>query len=298
MTWTVQGNFLTSVTGGLYNTSTTSITTGAAGNLIVCINTMHSDTGVYPSGMSSSRVTWAKVPGTDVQDLANTSANIAAPQTWSGNIWFGTVNSAGSDTVTFTWTSSTPAHVNCLLQEFASSAGSWHMDKWTYLNSSSGGSAWPAMTPAGPGELFAGFAWNASNASAPSPNPDANGYQYQVHGDGPVNMNGGSVNTSVPSGATGPVWADSLETYGIMVLVAEGTAPAGTAVVQAPRGSSPGPPPAGPGSRLVVPARASGMSAAAYAASYGIIAGGAGSWASPASAEGAPDGSCATWTAP
>ena len=40
------------------------------------------------------------------------------------------------------------------------------------------------------------------------------------------------------------------------------------------------------------------LTSPAYAASYDIIAGGAGSWVNPANAEGTPDGSDATWTAP
>lgn len=40
------------------------------------------------------------------------------------------------------------------------------------------------------------------------------------------------------------------------------------------------------------------LSSPAYGASYGIIAGGAGSWVNPVNAEGAPDGSDATWTSP
>lgn len=225
MTWTQVGNFATAPTGGIYNTNTFPITTGGIGNLLVFINTLHSDTGVYPTGVSSSRVTWAKVSGTDIQDQSNTNANIAAPQTWSGNIWFGTVNSVGSDTVTCTWTSGTPAHVNGSCQEFHTDAGlGWSMEQWTFFNNASGQSAWPAMTPAHSGELYMGYAWNSSNSSAPSPNPDSHGYIYQPNAENSVNLNGGAINLAVPTGsATGPVWADSTETYGMMILVQEGS---------------------------------------------------------------------------
>ena len=225
MTWTQVGNFAAAPTGGIYNTNTFNITTGGVGNLIVFINTLHSDTGVYPTGVSDSnnRVTWVKVNGTDVQDQSNTNVNIASPQTWSGNIWFGTVTSTGTTTVTVTWNGATPAHVNGSCQEFHSSVGSWHMDKWTLLNNASGQSAWPTMTPTGSGELFMGYAWNQANSSAPSPNPDANGYIYQPNAENSVNLNGGAINLAVPTGsATGPVWADSTEVYGMMILVAEG----------------------------------------------------------------------------
>jgi len=99
--------------------------------------------------------------------------------------------------------------------------------------------------------------------------------------------------------ATAPVWGSgSTNSFGIMLLVAEGSPPGGSQVLpyaggqvyrQRQRQRQ----------QVIFPAPAASITTAvAYAASQDIVAGGAGSWVNPANAEGAPDGSYATWTAP
>ena len=219
MTWTSVGpeplGFLNN-----NNPPTSAITTNGVGNLIVCLNTLHVDAGVYPTGMSSSRVTWAKVPGTDVQDMALIGSGLAANSPWSGNIWFGTVNSVGSDTVTFSYTGGTvPGRTNCVMQEFHSTVGSWSMDTWTFLNSA-GTNTWPSMTAAGPGEIYMGFAWNSGASSGGPTSP------WVVNANSDSQSNAMAYNLNYTSG-TSPVFSDSTETYGLMVLIAEGSAPSG-----------------------------------------------------------------------
>lgn len=227
MTWTAVGpepaGFLNNG-----NPATSAITTHNAGNLIACINTLHTDTGVYPTGMSSSRVTWAKVPGTDITDLTTFSG-----VTWSGNIWFGTVNSVGTDTVTFSYTGGTvPAHTNCVMQEFTSSVGSWYMDTWTYMNVIAGTNTWPSMTAAGSGEVYLGFAWN-QGASTGGPTAP-----WVVNANADSQSNAIAYNLTYTSG-TSPVFSDSTETYGLMVLIAEGSAPSGPQADLAARQQNP-----------------------------------------------------------
>ena len=297
MTWTAvspsPAGFLNNA-----NPATAAITTHATGNLIVCINTMHEDAGVFPNSMSSSRVTWVKIPGTDVQD----ATQLAGPgPTWSGNLWFGTVNSAGTDTVTFGYTSTVPAHTNCVMQEFTSSVGSWHMDTWTTLNST-GTSNWPSLTAAGSGEIYLGFAWNSGGASGGPSAP------WVVVDNSDSSSNAMAYNTAYVSG-TVPTFTDTGSVYGMFLLVAEGPAAAATPAALAvplPPGWFPGadavatlpggtpfwvPPVPGPGI-------AAGTFGPVCATAQGIIAGGTGTWVNPGNAAGPPDGSFAAWVAP
>lgn len=216
MTWTSVGpeplGFLNN-----QNPPNRPITTNGVGNLVVCINTMHSDTGVYPTGMSSSRVTWAKVPGTDIQDLANSFTGLT---NWSGNLWLGTVNSTGSDTVVFSYTGgAVPAHTNCVMQEFNSSVGSWSVDTWASFNTSTGQSTWPGMTAAGAGELYMGFAWNSGANTGGASNPP---WVFNSNSDSQANAMAYNLNYS---SGTFPTWSDATEMYGMTILVQESSLP-------------------------------------------------------------------------
>jgi hypothetical protein len=53
-----------------------------------------------------------------------------------------------------------------------------------------------------------------------------------------------------------------------------------------------------PVSRVLPRAATSSTTAIAYAVSQDIISGGAGSWVNPGNADGSPDSTYATWTAP
>lgn len=206
----------------LHNTGSAALTTHGVGNLIVLINTDHSTTD-YPSGVSSSRVTWTKA----VPDQGpNTNGNISqSPTQWNGNVWFGTVNSVGSDTVTFSYTSgTTPSFTNATAIEVTSPTGNWSLDSFAVLNSSSGTSTWPSVTPANSGTLVFGFAWNFGSAVSGS----TSGYTYNSNAD--TAGNGYAYNLNAAGGtSTAAVWGDSTETYGIVVAVSQ--SPSGPSLI-------------------------------------------------------------------
>lgn len=206
----------------LHNTGSAALTTHGVGNLIVLINTDHSTTD-YPSGVSSSRVTWTKA----VPDQGpNTNGNISqSPTQWNGNVWFGTVNSVGSDTVTFSYTSgTTPSFTNATAIEVTSPTGNWSLDSFAVLNSSSGTSTWPSVTPANSGTLVFGFAWNFGSAVSGS----TSGYTYNANAD--TAGNGYAYNLNAAGGtSTAAVWGDSTETYGIVVAISQ--SPSGPSLI-------------------------------------------------------------------
>ena len=205
------------------NPTTFSITTHAAGNLILLVSTCHNPTSgnEWTSGVSSSRVTWTQITPThndvNTQLLVDSSNDV-----WGGNAWAGTVNTVGSDTVTISWSGpdNPPFFTNAVAMEFHSTVGSWSLDTWTFLQSNAGVSAWPTMTPAKNGELYYGFAWDSSSAASGS----TTGYVYNANADS--TNNGMAYNLNCAAGvATGPVWGDSNECFGIMLLMQEGTVP-------------------------------------------------------------------------
>lgn len=77
------------------------------------------------SGVSSSKVTgWAQI--IDAAD---------ATEGWSLNIWAGTTNATGSDTVTVTWTGGTPGAFETVVDELHSGLGSTNV--WATVASAS-----------------------------------------------------------------------------------------------------------------------------------------------------------------
>lgn len=309
MTWTAATG---SVAGSIHNTGTFAtnggLTTHAAGNLMICIATCHNPTSgnEWCTGFTSTtpNVTgWTQATpthnDTNTQLLIDTSNDV-----WGANIWFGTVSAVSTDSnisPTFSGPDNPPFYTNFVAMEFHSTLGSWSMEQWTFLQNNTGVTSWPTMTPAGPGELYLGFAWNSSSASSPATNPDTNGYHYNANAD--TTNNGMAYNLATPTGSpTGPVWADSSECWGVMVLVTEGsTGLLIDSVVQTPYPPPPPPPPSWNFSDIVgIPARyaTSTTTPVAYATNQDVVAGGAGSWVNPGNADGPPDGSYATWVAP
>lgn len=273
------------------------LTTHNVGNLIVVINTDHTTTSV-PNGISDSLglATWTKA-SSDFTNESNTNLNLdGSPVVWNGNIWFGTVVSVGGpSTVTFSYSGgSTPAFTNSVGMEFTVTSGVWSLDAVGVFNVNTGQSSWPFPSAAGSGELAIGFAWDSSSASSGT----TSGWTYNQNAD--LTNNGMAYNLSVgPGSVTGPTWADSNECWGLMVLVAEGSPSPPSGVVRGALLPVAGPslPYPQAASRLIVPPTSS-SSASGYATAAGTVAGGTGSWVNTASADGAPDGSYATWTAP
>ena len=215
MTWTAVG---ANPAGSLHNVATTSLTTHNVGNLIVVLNSCHSASGAgsftdYPVSMSDSGnlVSWAVVPGTN-------NSFFGFNNVWyNGNIWLGTVTGIGTTTVTVGYTNgNTEAFTNMTMLEFHSSVGSWHVDTWTWLNSS-GTSTWPSLTATGSGELYFGYAYNSGSSTGGPSTP------WVVNNNADGASNGSAYNLSYTSG-TSPVFSDSSSVWGPMVLIAEGPA--------------------------------------------------------------------------
>jgi len=196
MTYTAVGSLTgASVNGAL---TTFSLTTGSAasGEFVLCevIDFGGSRTA---TGLSSSNATWAK--------LGSAAATTAA----------------STATVTITWgAGATGSFEGCAFQEFSSTTGVPVLDKQGTLDST-GTSNWVSLTPAVSGELYFGYAVNTASAMSGS----TSGYVYNANVDG--GLNGGAYNLNCAGGtATAPVWGDSTEQAGIMVLVMPAAAPA------------------------------------------------------------------------
>jgi len=215
-----------------HNVNTSALTTQHVGDLIVLIVTNHS-TSVLPTGATSSRVTWTTaVPA---QGPTANAAVSTAPAQWAGMVLFGTVNSVGSDTVTLTWSGTTPAFINAVGMEFTSPTGTWSLDTWGSLNSAAGTSNSVSLTPASSAELYMTFDWNQGSSVSGT----TTGYTYNANSD--AASNGMAYNPNCASGsATFPVWGDSTETYGLAVLVSQ-SAPGFTPVGTTANSGSPNP---------------------------------------------------------
>lgn len=233
MTFTAAGHNPALSIHNVGDTSPANVTAGAAqaltthniGNLIVVINADHTTTSV-PDGISDSLglADWTKASA-DFTNEANSNLNLdGSPATWNGNVWFGQVTALGGpSTVTFSYSGgSTPAYTNAVGMEFIVSSGRWSLDAVGVFNVSTGQSAWPFPSAAGAGELAIGYAWNSSSASSGT----TPGWTFNANAD--LTDNGMAFNLSAGPGAvTGPTWADSTQDWGLMVLVAEVTAPPG-----------------------------------------------------------------------
>jgi hypothetical protein len=160
-------------------------------------------------------------PATAVSSLKCTwlqAGTTAGPLTANGfgtfyiNVWYGKVGSTGSDTVTVTFgTSLSGSNVRFDAHEFNASSGSMFFDVQGALNSA-GTPNWPTLTPRSAGGLYFGWSENAGSAAAGS----TPGFVYQ----GDSNGNGAGYCLSVSSAYT-PVWGDSGQVAGLMVLMTE-----------------------------------------------------------------------------
>ena len=179
---------------------------------------------------------------------------------YSASVFLGTVTATGAQTITPAWSGTTPGYIMCA-HEFSSTAGSWAFDKQGNLDSASLTATWISLTPVAAGELYWGYSsWNSTCTAGTT-----TGFTWNTNPD--TSGDGEAYNPACGAGAIQPVWGSANTNFGIMVLVRETSSGTNT---------SP-----------------------AWAAAYDTTAvAGAGTWVSPANAEGAPDGSWATWTAP
>lgn len=205
MTWTAVGS-----TFFVANSSTFSLTPGNIGDLIL-VQVVNEDSSTSTANaLSSSNVTWATM-GTPISNSGN---NVTS------QVFAGTATGTGTATVTVSWSGATPTDIRIAGNEFTSSVGSWALDTEGNVNGTAT-NTWASLTPAGSGELYWGFCLDQVQAVAGS----TSGYVYAVD---PVHGNGAAYNLSVSS-ASAPVWGDSTQIFGIMLLVKEtATAPSGT----------------------------------------------------------------------
>lgn len=202
------------VGSAIFATGSFSLTPSGIGDLIL-LEVVNEDTDVAATALASGNVTWAAMGSALVDSGDGASAQVFA----------GTVTGTGAATVSITWGGTAPTNVRMAGQEFSSTVGSWTLDTQGNLINLSGTNTWPSLTPAGAGELYFGFALNAGSAAAGS----TSGYTYASS----PQHNGMAYNAACTSSAQAPVWGDSGQLLGVMVLVKEtgGTTHNGTAAL-------------------------------------------------------------------
>jgi hypothetical protein len=191
-------------------TSTTfSLTTVTVGDFILA--SVANDSNIAASNVSSTKATWTQfTPASGALSFTNGQAI---------NHWIGKVTSTGADTVTVTFASSMGGGNSRFdAREFSSTSGNAFLDTSGTVNGT-GTASWATLTPAGSGELYWGWCENSGSATGGS----TSGFVYEPD----AHANGAGYCLSVSAAYT-PVWGDSGQVAGIMVLVTEtgGTPPA------------------------------------------------------------------------
>lgn len=201
----------TAVSGGQFgvaNASTVSFTSHAVGNFVL-LEVLNGITGSTPSSVSSSNATWTPLTAAVTSTVYNTA--------FSARVFIGTVTAISTATVTVSFSGSNTA-VEISGQEFSSTRGAAAvtLDTSGHIDTSGSNSTWASLTPVNASELYWGFATNSGSASQGT----TTGYTYVPNSDG-LN-DGAAYNPNCTAGtATAPVWADTGQQFGIMVLVQE-----------------------------------------------------------------------------
>lgn len=131
---------------------------------------------------------------------------------YTASIWTGTVITLGTQTATVNVSAGTPT-VRIAGSEFSSTAKAWALDTQGNLDSGSGTNTWPSLTPTMAGELYFGFAIDLGSDVAGS----TTGYTYNSTSAG----NGCAWNPNCAHATQTPVWGDSGQRFGSMVLIKE-----------------------------------------------------------------------------
>jgi hypothetical protein len=197
MAFTAVGSYLQTEFVGA---GTIALNNQAVGDLILLAGISVDSSTNYVTSITGGGATWTQI-GTHF-----TGVNNAAVAT----LWQGVVTATGSQTATVNITGGGPS-IAVNGNEFSVTSGMWSADVRTNLDSS-GTNTWPTLTPAGSGELYFGFAINSGIASSGS----TPGYVYTVN----AHQDGCAWNLSV-SAPSAPVWADSGQRFGTMVLMQE-----------------------------------------------------------------------------
>jgi hypothetical protein len=195
MSWSAVGSLVQA------SASTFTLTPGNVGDLVLVEVIQISNTTVNATALASSNVNWQQIAGPFVGTHQNGTVSVFA----------GRVTSNSAQTVTVTWSGTTPASIRIVGREFSSTAGAWAMDKVGNINSA-GTSTWPSLTPYQSGDLYWGYSINSASAVAGA----TSGFTYEADS----HSNGEAFKLSC-SGATGPVWGDSTQVLGLAVLMRE-----------------------------------------------------------------------------
>jgi hypothetical protein len=156
--------------------------------------------GLAASSLSGAGCTWSQM------SVTNT---FSAAFVGTGQIFVGQVTSPGAGTITVNFPSSSSQNVRINAQEFGSASGLLTLDKQSHLDST-GTNTWPTLTPSGTDELYFGYCEDQASSAAGS----TSGFVYEIDGNGNATGYCLSVNAAYT-----PVWGDSSQAAGTMVLV-------------------------------------------------------------------------------
>ncbi len=184
------------------STSTLSLSPQAVGDLILL--EVITDNSAFCASISGGGCIWTPV-GSIASGSVNTGDEAA--------IFVGTVTATGSASATLSF-NGTPSNIRAAGQEFRSSIGTWTLDQQGTLDSA-GTNALPSLTPGGSGELYFGYFFDSNAAVAGS----TSGYTYTLDS----HNNAMVFNPSCSGSAQSPIMGDSTNTFGLAVLLREGS---------------------------------------------------------------------------
>jgi len=177
------------------------MTTVTAGDFVLLEIVVSSSNTVYCTAVSGGGCNWTQTG----------SVYFGVSHNMTAAIFTGRVTAAGSATVTLSFSGSTPTFF-AAGQEFSSATGAWVLDQQGNLDGVAG-STWPSLTPAASGELYFGYAYDTGTAVAGA----TSGYTYDVD----AHTNGLAFNPACTASAQAPVWGDSGQLFGSMILLRE-----------------------------------------------------------------------------
>ena len=199
MSWSAVGSFFQTAD------ATVSVDPQAVGDvLLIEVLCFSSGVTAYCSGITGGNCTWTQL-GTK---LTSTSGNEC-----TAVVFQGVATATGTATATFA-ISGSASTVIAAGQEFRSSVGSWALDGTQGSIDTQGSNAnWATLTPSGSGGLYFGYAYDYESSAIAG---TTSGFVYDIDGVGC----GMGYCLSVSAAYT-PVWGDTSQGTGIMVLLKE-----------------------------------------------------------------------------
>jgi hypothetical protein len=150
--------------------TTAKVSLGKSGDLLVIWVKARFSTTLIPIQVASISASGTGAIGTPV--LAIQHYTVDHPNN-DDEIWFAPITTAGSITLTFTWTGSISSdYLEYSTQEFQPSAPStYSLDTGGYFEGATASLTmqFPSLTPAGAGELYAGYDSNNTSGTYTSP---------------------------------------------------------------------------------------------------------------------------------